>query len=56
MKSFGPDHDPDTDLFTNIVSLSVHTLPSAMLESLGACGIEALILVPERLRHSSYLV
>lgn len=39
-----------TDLFFNIFSLSVHTLPPAMLESLDPSGIEALIIV---LKNSS---
>ena len=38
-----------TDSFFGVVSLLVHTLPSAMLESLDPCGIEALILVHEKL-------
>ena len=38
-----------TDIFFNIISLSVHTLPPAMLEFLDPYGIEAPILVPEKL-------
>ena len=42
-----------TDLFFIIVSLSVHTLPPAMLESLDPCSTEALILVPEKTSFSA---